>query len=283
LRPGVIGGMIRGASNMSEKRYSIGRLPASRKGIIDYLGQADKSHSVSALFDFDVTEIRSAVRAWRRLHKKPLSLSVYFLYLYVRAIGQVPVMQRAVYKRNRYVDFDDVDCAVLVERRIDGRPSATTRIIRAAQDLSLEGLMDEIDDAVRGEDAQLFSGRRKFDVKNLAAYLPRFLRVAILRHILHYDPTLKKKMFGTVSFTAVSMFAQGNGWAVSLTPHPANFILGGIATQPRYIGGELIPRDILSATLTFNHDLIDGAEATRFINILKKLAGKLYGLEEVRP
>jgi pyruvate/2-oxoglutarate dehydrogenase complex dihydrolipoamide acyltransferase (E2) component len=266
---------------MSEKRYSIGRLPASRRGIIDYMGVAAKKHSISALFDFDVTEIRTAVRAWRRKNGRSLSLSVYFLYLYSRALAEVPVMQRAIYKKNRYVDFHDVDCAVIVERVIDGRPSATTRIIRAAQKLSLHELMDEIDHATSTDDAQLFSGKKKFTFKNLAAHFPSFLRRALLNYVLRYDPTKKQQMFGTVSFTSVSMFAQGNGWPVPITPHAVNFILGGIAKQPAVVGREILPRDILSATLTFDHDLIDGAEATRFINVLKKSAARLQGLEEV--
>ncbi len=272
--------LLPGIGNMKKNGYSVGRLPASRLGIIDYMGQAAKKHNISALFDFDVTEIRSAVRSWRRRHGRSLSLSVYFLFLYVRALGETPVMQRALYGRRRYVDFEEVDCAVIVERMLDGRPSATTRIIRGAQNLSLSQLMDEVDDAAHGVDPQLFSGKKPLDVKNIAARLPRFIRVAVLRIILLRNPILKRKMFGTVSFTAVGMFARGNGWAVPFTPHAVNFVVGGVARQPAVVGNEIVPRDILSATLTVDHDLIDGAEATRFIDSLKKKAAGLYGLKE---
>jgi hypothetical protein len=178
------------------------------------------------------------------------------------------------------VDFHDVDCAVIVERVIDGRPSATTRIIRAAQKLSLHELMDEIDHATSTDDAS-FSAERKIHFQKpggsfplLPAPGPVELRAPIRSDEKTTDVRHRKFHLGEHVRPGQRMAGTHYPPCGELHPRGHRQTAGGR-------GPEILPRDILSATLTFDHDLIDGAEATRFINVLKKSAARLQGLEEV--
>ncbi len=77
---------------------------------------------------------------------------------------------------------------------------------------------------------------------------------------------------GTVAVTAVGMFAGGGGFG--LTP-PAlmslQVVVGGMTQRPRAIHGQVEVRDILDLTVTIDHNVVDGAPATRFGAALREL------------
>jgi len=78
--------------------------------------------------------------------------------------------------------------------------------------------------------------------------------------------------------TAVGMFGKGAGWGIPITECTLDYTLGGIAEKPGVVDGHIAIRDYLSLTLSFNHDLIDGAPAARFTERLKELIENGYGL-----
>jgi pyruvate/2-oxoglutarate dehydrogenase complex dihydrolipoamide acyltransferase (E2) component len=57
-------------------------------------------------------------------------------------------------------------------------------------------------------------------------------------------------------------------------------VVGGIAWKPAVIEGRIEPREILNLTVTFDHDVVDGAPATRFVRRLVELIERGYGLCE---
>jgi pyruvate/2-oxoglutarate dehydrogenase complex dihydrolipoamide acyltransferase (E2) component len=59
-------------------------------------------------------------------------------------------------------------------------------------------------------------------------------------------------------------------------------IVGGIARKPAVIGEHVEPRDILDLTVAFDHDVVDGAPAARFVKRLVGLIESGYGLEEAQ-
>ena len=93
--------------------------------------------------------------------------------------------------------------------------------------------------------------------------VPGFLRRLFLR-IVDKSPRLTKKYKGTVVLTSVGMFGSGAGWGLALPTHSLGITVGGIAEKPRFIDGDVEPREILHVTLDFDHDVVDGAPAARF-------------------
>jgi pyruvate/2-oxoglutarate dehydrogenase complex dihydrolipoamide acyltransferase (E2) component len=47
--------------------------------------------------------------------------------------------------------------------------------------------------------------------------------------------------------------------------------VGGIATKPRYVNGNLEPRELLDITISVDHTVVDGATAARFSRWLADL------------
>jgi pyruvate/2-oxoglutarate dehydrogenase complex dihydrolipoamide acyltransferase (E2) component len=56
----------------------------------------------------------------------------------------------------------------------------------------------------------------------------------------------------------------------------------GIARKPAVIDERVQPRDMLDLTVAFDHDVVDGAPAARFVKRLVELIESGYGLEEER-
>jgi pyruvate/2-oxoglutarate dehydrogenase complex dihydrolipoamide acyltransferase (E2) component len=57
------------------------------------------------------------------------------------------------------------------------------------------------------------------------------------------------------------------------------FSLGAITKKPRVIENDIEIREILHATILFDHDITDGVPAARFSAKLKELIEKGFGLD----
>jgi pyruvate/2-oxoglutarate dehydrogenase complex dihydrolipoamide acyltransferase (E2) component len=88
-------------------------------------------------------------------------------------------------------------------------------------------------------------------------------------------------MGGTVALTSVGLFGgDHSGWGISPTPEPLGLVVGGISWKPVVVEGRIEPREILNLTVSFDHDIVDGGPATRFVKRLVELIESGYGLEE---
>jgi hypothetical protein len=113
----------------------------------------------------------------------------------------------------------------------------------------------------------------------LPAFLIRFF-FWVFWWMLGRYPQLGKKYGGTVGLTAVGMFGEGAGWGIPPGTPKLNITVGGIGEKPGVVDGHIAIREYLSLTISFNHELIDGAPAARFTQRLKDLVESGYGLME---
>jgi len=182
------------------------------------------------------------------------------------------------------VVFDDVDVAMIVERELQGQKVPTPYTIRAANRKTFLEIHQEIRKAqsinIEQKDKPM-DKQTNANLINLMAKLPRFIRRWILHRVMN-NPYQKKKLNGTVGITAVGMFAEGRtGWAIPVTPHNLVLVVGGIKIRPEYINGTVEPRDMLSLTLALDHDVMDGAPATRFLVDLVHFIERAYGVVDI--
>lgn len=63
-----------------------------------------------------------------------------------------------------------------------------------------------------------------------------------------------------------------------LPSHTLNITVGGIVSRPCLIDAQLEEREHLCLTVSFDHDIIDGAPAARFIQRFKDLVESGSGL-----
>ena len=84
----------------------------------------------------------------------------------------------------------------------------------------------------------------------------------------------KKELFGG-SMTVTSLGGIGGSFFTPIINYPEVAILGVGKSQKKqiYINGKFVMRTMLPLSLSYDHRIIDGAEAARFINDLKKNLG----------
>ena len=76
------------------------------------------------------------------------------------------------------------------------------------------------------------------------------------------------------------MAGRGGGWGLAPAGQSLLLVVGGIARKPAVIGERVEPRDILSLTVAFDHDIVDGAAAARFTHRLTELIESGHGLQD---
>jgi pyruvate/2-oxoglutarate dehydrogenase complex dihydrolipoamide acyltransferase (E2) component len=107
---------------------------------------------------------------------------------------------------------------------------------------------------------------------------------AVIGAAMRRDPTLAVSMGGTVGVTAVGMFGEGHsGWGIFPMTQALALVVGSIAWKPAVVEERIVPREILHLTVTFDHDIVDGAPAARFTRRLLELIESAYGLDEAQP
>ena len=94
-----------------------------------------------------------------------------------------------------------------------------------------------------------------------------------------------KKSHGTIHYTTVAGFANVPGFTVPCLVNGCalDVTCGSITRKASVLDGELATREVLSVTLMFNHAIIDGAPAARFVRRLKQILENAEVLDEAPP
>jgi hypothetical protein len=107
-------------------------------------------------------------------------------------------------------------------------------------------------------------------------FIPAFLLRTVTR--LAYRDVGVWMQYGVVGVTSVGMFGSGPMWLVPLASSTITVSVGSIAKRPLFVEGAAQEREHLCLTLTFDHEVVDGAPAARFT---KRFAEILSSGEEL--
>lgn len=246
--------------------------PRTRNLVIDACRYGWRKHVIHGLVEIDVTEPRRALREREARTGEALSFTGFLVACVARSIAEDPILHAYRDWRRRLVVFDDVDVDVIIERSVGGVTMGSGHILRGAQSKSVEAIHADLRAAqereVTGRDHPVWLGY---------LYLPGFVRNGLWR-ILGRFPRFVKRNAGTVSVTAVGMFAGGAGWGIGLGAHTTAVTVGGIAEKPVAVDGRVEIREVLDLTLSFDHDIVDGAPAARFAKRLQERIERAEGL-----
>lgn len=115
---------------------------------------------------------------------------------------------------------------------------------------------------------------RNADIKNISRIAKELKELSDLCKNLKID---KKELFGG-SMTITSLGGIGGTFFTPIINYPEVAILGvGKAEKKqRYLNGKFQIRTILPISLSYDHRIIDGAEAARFNNELKENLGRNF-------
>jgi hypothetical protein len=241
---------------------------------ISYRSVQHKS-MMHGLIEVDVTRARAFLREYKAITGESLSFTAFLIACLAKAVEEHKAVQAYRKGSKRLILFEDVDVLTDIERDVAGQKYIIPTIIRTANRKTVRELHDEIRAAQRAE------------VNNVLKRVPfLFLPAVLFRPFLwafgwigRRRPWLWKETMGTVEISAVGMFGNGAGWGIP--PAPATTLMltvGGIGEKPVVVDGHAAVREYLSLTISFDHDIVDGAPAARFTRRLKKLIESGYGL-----
>jgi len=89
------------------------------------------------------------------------------------------------------------------------------------------------------------------------------------------------KSYGKVAVTSVGMFSKEAVWFI---PHGSTTVLltvGSIGSKVIEIDGAFVSREYLCLTASFDHNIVDGAPASRFMNQLLETIKSGHLLDDI--
>ncbi|TYL36896.1 dehydrogenase [Natronococcus pandeyae] len=249
---------------MRDQRETVEPFPMQRRGTVDAMRMAGRRSDIHGLVEFDVTEARQRIHDREERTGAELSFTAFLVFCLAQSLEEHPHINAYRDWRGRIVQFDDVDVMVIIEVQTDGKRIGIPHVIRAANRRSLQSIHDEIRRVQTDPDE-----RRQPGLASLAFRLPGPVRRLFFR-LPQWFPRRWKRIAGTVAVSSVGMFGTGGGWGITPTNYTLQLTVGGIGQKPGVVDGEIEPREFLSLTATFDHDVVDGAPATRFVQQLKE-------------
>jgi pyruvate/2-oxoglutarate dehydrogenase complex dihydrolipoamide acyltransferase (E2) component len=260
-------------------KYEEKPFPRLREIIVDTVEQGLKRHHTKALIELDVTNGREYIREHKEKTGEALSFTGWIMKCIGQAVNEHKHVQ-AMRKGRKIVIFDDVDISVMVERVVDDRVFPVVFVVRKANKKSLREIHDEIRRAQVQTDDDYLKKRESQRAKMLLS-LPKFLRNFFFWRKIRKDPFFVKRYLGTVGVTSIGMYGKGTtSWPIPTSLQPLFFALGGIAKKPGVTGDRIEIHEYLGMTILFDHDVVDGAPAARFIARLAELVENGFGLIE---
>jgi pyruvate/2-oxoglutarate dehydrogenase complex dihydrolipoamide acyltransferase (E2) component len=261
---------------MNDKQtYRVEPIPPMRRFALDagYLGR--RRHIVHGLIEVDVTGAREAIREHAQRSGETLSFTAFIIYCLSRAIEEHPHVHAYRDWRNRLVIYDDINITAMFEVEFGSKKTPMPHIFRAANQKSLLQIHHELRAVQNRPHASAESSFMRWFL-----YLPAFLRRGFYWMVMKFPQSFRDNS-SPVMVTAVGMFGQGGGWAITMPNFTLNVAVGGISEKPGVYEGEIAIREVLDLTVSIDHDVVDGAPAARFVNTFRILLEAAYGLRDL--
>ena len=241
--------------------YTVRPVPRDRLIVLDMLRGAARRFPVHGLVELDVGRASALIAE----APSPVSWTGFVIASIGRAIARHPELN-ARRAGKRIVLFDQVDIGATVERHVDGTIVLDVTTIRGADRKSCAQVSEELHrakqapaptSASRGVTAQLWR-------------LPGPVRRPLSR-IISTRPRVAAAYGPTIGVTSLGMFSHGGGWAIPIPPLTVIVTVSGVVDRPVVRDGHIVVRRMLPLTLSFDHGVVDGAPAARFVETLRDL------------
>ncbi len=266
-----------------EKNYQKRKFSPTRMILADFNRVAASFHRVTGVVEIDITESLEKMHQIEKLDGYNVSMTAWACKCISQAVKENPHLNSYRWRRKVLV-FDDVDISVVIEITTkEGKKVPYNYVIRKVQTKSVRDITDEIrayqDKKINETDQLTRSGSSRY--MGFFSYLPKWFRRFVIKQQL-VNPFKLKKLIGTVGVTSLGMFLKGQGgWAIPFADKTLNIALGGIKEIAVFRDGKPVERKLLCVTFMIDHDIVDGAPATRFISQLSKMMGETTYLDDL--
>ncbi len=217
---------------------------------------------VHGLLEVDVTT------AVQKLAISDVSFTAFVVATVARAAALHPEVHAYRDWYGRIVIHRYVDATTLIEVKSDAGRFPLAHLIRDADVRNVADISEEIRE-VKKNPFGTVEGRRLERFAPLAARVPG---LAWIVYQVMSRSTRMRAISGTVAISSVGMFGRGPGHGIGFpTVLSLSVLVGGRTRRPVVEGEEITVRDVLDLTVTFDHNIVDGAPAARFVADLQRL------------
>jgi len=236
-------------------------LSSYRHAVIASASVTKEKNAIHSLTEVDITKPRQLMKEYFERTGEKLSLTAYIVTCLAQVIKQHPQLNSFI-KGRKIIILDDVTISVLIEREMAGEKVPEPLAIKGAQEKSFRQIHDEIREAKNQQSDRFGSLSGSPWIRLIPNFLLKtFIRIA--------DKNIRMaKTYGKVAVTAVGMFSKEAVWFI---PHGSATVLitvGSISQKVIEFEGHYVSREHLCLTVSFDHNIVDGAPASRFMNQL---------------
>ena len=234
-------------------------LSFNRRAVMASASVTKKKNAFHSFTEVDISKPRRLMQQHFEKTGEKLSLTAYIVTCLAEAIKDHPQLNSFI-KSGKLILLDDVTISVLIEKEIDGEKVPEPIGIKNAQLKSFIQIQTEIKKAKKQKSDKLgnLSGPKWLHL------IPNFL---FRTFVTIADKNINMaKRYGKVAVTSIGMFSKEPVWFI---PHGSATVLitvGSINHKVIEIDGEFVSREHLCLTASFDHNIVDGAPATRFLN-----------------
>lgn len=252
----------------SKQNYQMVPFTINRQMVAASISVGREQSNIHAIIEVDISKPRGLIREVKKRTGESLGLTAYITACLAKVVSEYPNFNSFRKGRNLII-LDDITISVLVEREINGEIVPENLGIQAAQSKTYRQIHEEI------RAAQEHASNGLGDLSNITwlRFIPGFL-FRIFVKIASKNISMMER-YGAVGITAVGMFGNKDQalWLIPIVGGATvGVAVGGIVERPYISDGRLESHEHLCLTITFNHDIIDGAPAARFV---KRFSGLL--------
>lgn len=244
-----------------KKGYKSLPLSFNRRAVIASASVTKDKNAIHCFTQVDITRPRELFKKHFEKTGEKLSLTAYIVKCLANVISDNPQFN-AFTKGNKLILLEDITISVLIERQIAGEKVPEPIGIKQARDKTFLQIHKEIREAKSQQTDKL--GR--LSGQTWIQFIPGFLLKLFIR-IADKNIHMAKK-YGKISVTAVGMYSKEPIWFI---PHGTATVLitvGSIEKKVIESDDQFVSREHLCLTVSFDHDIVDGAPASRFMNQL---------------
>ena len=246
-----------------KKGYRSVPLSAARRMLMAAV-DCNTKNAIHCITEIDVSQPLKLIREHAEYSGEKLSFTAYIVKCFAQAIEEHPEMN-AFIKGRKLIVLDDINISVMVERDLGPEKIPEPVGIQKIQDKSLGQVHREI------RHAQNVKGARQGELTGSTWInrIPRFLMRSFIR--IADKNIYMARRYGKIAVTAVGMFSDSPMWFIPHGTATVMLTVGSINSKIVKEGDEFISREFLCITASFDHKVIDGAPAARFMNTLTEI------------
>lgn len=245
--------------------FTFSSLARARWNILDMVSVVGKD-SVPTYFFLDI-DMTWAENLRSQFSQYGIRITATALLLKAIAIAQRthPDTRTVMLPFGRTAIFNDIVAGFTVERVVDSQPALFFGAIHEPDTKSVQAISQELKAHAEAD----FEKVAQLDLQNRFTNFPWLFRQVILWFGLRYPAFRLKCMGATFGLSSLGKF----GLKAMIPPcvTTSTFGIGTIEPRPVVHDGSIQIRKMMTITLNFDHRLIDGAPAAKFLQEVRKL------------